>query len=92
MRTSQHCSYDHSEEVVPALQAAKPAVNMGSKIRWADTLDDDDVKEIPMGSTSGPDAKGVKTVIEFKKNDKGEIVKVNTRIKTSKLEKRVYKV
>lgn len=65
---------------------------MASKIRWADTLDDDDVKEIPVGSVTGPDAKGVKTVIEYKKNDKGEIVKVTTRIKTSTIEKRVYKV
>lgn len=65
---------------------------MASKIRWADTLDDDDVKEIPVGSVSGPDAKGVKTVVEYRKNEKGEIVKVTTRIKTSTIEKRVYKV
>lgn len=45
-----------------------------------------------MGSVTGPDAKGVKTVVEYKKNDKGEIVKVTTRIKTSNIEKRVYKV
>lgn len=64
---------------------------MGSKIRWADTLDDDDVQEIPLGSITGPDAKGIKTITEFKKNDKGEIVKVSTRIKTLTLEKRVYK-
>jgi len=54
-------------------------------------LDDDDVKEIPVGSVSGPDAKGVKTVVEYRKNEKGEIVKVTTRIKTSTIEKRVYK-
>ena len=65
---------------------------MASKIRWADTLDDDEEREIPVGSVTGPDAKGVKTVVEYKKNDKGEIVKVTTRIKTSNIEKRVYKV
>jgi Eukaryotic translation initiation factor 3 subunit G len=65
---------------------------MASKIRWADTLDDDEEREIPVGSVTGPDAKGVKTVVEYKKNEKGEIVKVTTRIKTSNIEKRVYKV
>lgn len=65
---------------------------MASKIRWADTLDDDEEREIPVGSVTGPDAKGVKTVVEYKKNDKGEVVKVTTRIKTSVIEKRVYKV
>lgn len=66
-------------------------MNMTSKIRWADTLDDDDAVQIPVGSVTGPDAKGVKTVIEYKKNDKGEIVKVTTRIKTSNIEKKLYK-
>ena len=65
---------------------------MASNIRWADTLDDDEEREIPVGSVTGPDAKGVKTVIEYKKNDKGDVVKVTTRIKTSNIEKRVYKV
>jgi translation initiation factor 3 subunit G len=64
---------------------------MASKIRWADTLDDDEEREIPVGSVTGPDAKGVKTVVEYKKNDRGEVVKVTTRIKTSTIEKRVYK-
>ena len=47
---------------------------------------------MPSGSETGPDARGVKTIIEYKRNEKGDIVKVTTRIKTSRIEKKVYKV
>ena len=67
--------------------------SMTTKIRWGDTLDDDEVVlQMPQGSETGPDVRGVKTVVEYKRNEKGDIVKVTTRIKTSRIEKKVYKV
>ncbi|KAK9827377.1 hypothetical protein WJX81_003907 [Elliptochloris bilobata] len=61
-----------------------------TKIRWGDTLDEDD--SLPSNSISGPDSRGVKTIIEYKRNDKGEAVKVTTKTRVSKVEKKVYKV
>ena len=61
-----------------------------TKIRWGDTLDEDD--SLPANSISGPDSRGVKTFVEYKRNDKGEAVKVTTKTRVSKVEKKVYKV
>jgi translation initiation factor 3 subunit G len=39
-----------------------------TKLRWGDTLDEDDV--LPPTTVSGPDAKGVRTTVEYRKNEK----------------------
>ena len=62
------------------------------KLRWGDTLDDDDLNYLPPTQISGPDARGTKTITEYKKNDKGETVKVTTRIRVVKIEKKQYDV
>ena len=61
-----------------------------NKVRWGDTLDDDD--SLPSNSIIGPDKQGITTHTEYKRNDKGEIVKVVTRIRTSKVERKMYAV
>ena len=65
---------------------------VSSRARWGDTLDDDDVGFLPPTEITGPDAKGVKTVVEYKKNDKGDTVKVTTRVKIVKMDKKQYEV
>ncbi len=66
---------------------------MATKIRWGDTLDDDEVVvQMPQGSVTGPDERGVTTTVEYKRNDKGEIMKITTRVKTSRIQRKVYKV
>lgn len=62
---------------------------MVAKLRWGDTLDDEDTG-IPPSRVLGPDANGVKTVIEYKKNEKGEIIKVSTKTQTSTVTRKVY--
>ncbi len=61
-----------------------------TKIRWGDTLDDDD--SLPPNSIVGPDKQGIKTITDYKKNDKGEIVKTVTKIRVSRVEKKIYAV
>eukprot|EP00798_Chlamydomonas_sp_ICE-L_P006043 gene6043-2654_t len=60
------------------------------KIRWGDTLDDDDT--LPPSSTKGPDDNGVKTVTEYYRNDKGDAFKKTQKLKTYTVEKKVYSV
>ncbi|KAG2423254.1 hypothetical protein HYH02_015355 [Chlamydomonas schloesseri] len=60
------------------------------KLRWGDTLDDEDL--LPPSVTKGPDDNGIKTVIEYFKNEKGDAVKKTTKIKVVTVEKKVYKV
>ena len=62
------------------------------RVRWGDAVDDDDDTVLPPPSVTGPDAKGIKTRVEYKKNAKGETVKVTTRTKVLKVEKKMYKV
>lgn len=62
-----------------------------TKIRWGDSLADED-DSLPSNSISGPDSRGVKTFIEYKRNEKGEAIKVTTKTRVSKVEKKVYKV
>ena len=78
----------------PAAQALKRDTgSMATKIRWGDTLDDDEaVVQMPQGSVTGPDERGVTTTVEYKRNDKGEIMKITTRVKTSRIQRKVYKV
>ncbi|KAK9815263.1 hypothetical protein WJX72_000878 [[Myrmecia] bisecta] len=61
-----------------------------TKMRWGDTLDDDDT--LPPTTVTPPDAKGVKTITEYRKNDNGDIIKSVTRIRVSKVERKIYKV
>ena len=63
-----------------------------TKMRWGDTLDEDIGDVLPPTSVIGPDVKGVRTVTQYKKNDKGETVKTVIKTKFSKVERKVYKV
>ncbi|KAI8474169.1 MAG: eukaryotic translation initiation factor [Monoraphidium minutum] len=64
-----------------------------AKIRWADTLDEEEFGEIlPPTTTKGPDAHGVRTVTEYFRNDKGDAIKKVTKTKVVQVEKKVYKV
>eukprot|EP00873_Tetraselmis_striata_P020252 jgi/Tetstr1/440516/TSEL_028839.t1 len=63
---------------------------MAGKMRWGDSLDDDD-DSLPPTQVIGPDKNGTKTVVEYYKNDKGESVKKTTKIKVVKVEKKIYK-
>eukprot|EP01025_Chloroclados_australasicus_P068675 TRINITY_DN955_c0_g1_i4.p1 TRINITY_DN955_c0_g1~~TRINITY_DN955_c0_g1_i4.p1 ORF type:complete len:306 (-),score=30.97 TRINITY_DN955_c0_g1_i4:448-1320(-) len=68
----------------------KSIVSM-SRMRWGDTLDDEEEELIPEGEVRGPDKDGVKTVIDYYKNNKGQIIKRTRRIRVIKVEKTVYK-
>ena len=68
------------------------AASMAGKMRWGDTLDEDTSDVLPERSVTGPDAKGYKTVTEYKKNDKGETVRMVTKTRLSKVEKKLYAV
>jgi hypothetical protein len=61
-----------------------------TKIRWGDTLDEDD--SLPPNTIVGPDKQGIKTITEYKKNERGEIVKSVTKIRVSRVEKKIYAV
>mmetsp|Transcript_13018 Transcript_13018/g.23150 ORF Transcript_13018/g.23150 Transcript_13018/m.23150 type:complete len:264 (-) Transcript_13018:422-1213(-) len=61
-----------------------------ARLRWGDTLDDDDI--LPPSQTEGPDEHGVKKIIEYVKNDKGDTIKRVTRVKIATIEKKVYEV
>ena len=75
----------------PACAWPRPAaMATTTRIRWGDTLDEDDA--LPPPSVSGPDNKGVKTITDYKKNDKGETVKLTTKVRLSRVERKVYEV
>lgn len=61
-----------------------------SKIRWGDTLDDEEA--LPPTTVKGPDSHGIKIITEYYKNDKGEAIKKLTKVKVVNVEKKVYKV
>lgn len=63
---------------------------VGTKNRWGDLLEEEE--ELPAPTTSGPDAKGLVTKVEYFRNDKGEVMKRTTKTRTVKIEKRVYQV
>ncbi len=71
------------------LQLASMAATK-SRQNWGDLLEDEE--ELPQPTTSGPDAKGVITKVEYIRNDKGEVVKRTTKTRVIKIEKKVYKV
>lgn len=60
------------------------------KIRWGDTLDEDD--SLPTNTVVGPDKQGIKTITIYKKNDKGETVKMVTKTRVSRVERKIYEV
>jgi translation initiation factor 3 subunit G len=63
--------------------------------RWGDTLDDDEVSGTVTGALPPNQVTqqgNVKTVVEYYRNDKGEIIKKTTRSKVVNVEKKVYKV
>lgn len=60
------------------------------KLRWGDTLDDEDL--LPPSVVKGPDDNGMKMIIDYYKNEKGDVMKKTTKIKVVTVEKKVYKV
>ena len=63
-----------------------------TKMRWGDSLDEDMGDDLPADSVVGPDAKGVKIVTQYRKNDKGDTVKTVIKTKFTKVERKVYQV
>jgi translation initiation factor 3 subunit G len=61
-----------------------------TRVRWGDV--DDDEEALPPPSCSGPDARGIKTAVEYRRNERGETVKVTTKTRVSKVERKVYTV
>ena len=69
---------------------------MMMKQRWGDVLDEEEIGQyvtpLPVPTETGPDFRGVKTFVSWKRNDKGELVKMTTRVRVAKIEKKTYKV
>lgn len=65
-----------------------PAIS--TRPRWGDQIDEDDL--LPPPVTKGPDEHGIKTVIEYYRNDKGEAVKKTSKLKVVTVERKVYSV
>ncbi len=61
-----------------------------SRLRWGDTLDEDDV--LPPSTLRGPDEHGHKWITEYYRNDKGDSFKRTQKIKVLTVDKKVYKV
>lgn len=59
-------------------------------MKWGDAEDEDDT--LPPRSETGPDAKGIKTIIDYKKNEKGEVVKMISRTRVTTVKRTVYEV
>lgn len=64
---------------------------MSTKMRWGDSLDDDD-DTLPPSEVIGPDKNGVKQIIDYSKNETGETIKTTTKVKIIKVEKKIYQV
>jgi len=79
------------------MAAHDPLLQTGSKARWGeinDDLDDFDAdinQEITTESVNLPDGSMLKTVVEFKTNEKGQTVKVIKKIKVRKIKVKVNK-
>ena len=59
------------------------------RIRWGDSLDDDDA--LPPRSET-VDSDGLKTVVEYRKTENGKTIKTTTKTRTIVEEKKIYKV
>ncbi|KAL5709466.1 hypothetical protein ACHQM5_020150 [Ranunculus cassubicifolius] len=55
--------------------------------QWADIGEDDNGEDLPPSLTIGPDENGIKKIVEFKVNDKGQMVRVTTTTKLQKVAK-----
>eukprot|EP00899_Mesostigma_viride_P024704 jgi/Mesvir1/5418/Mv15481-RA.1 len=76
---------------------------MGSKLRWGDSADIEDEEEagfayhdsfdgdVPAPMIIGPDEKGIKIVIEFRKNDDGILIKTTKKLRVKKQNKKMSK-
>ena len=51
--------------------------------------DDDDQSVLPPRTETGPNADGIKTIVEWKRNNSGKRVRVTKRIKVSKVEVKI---
>lgn len=60
---------------------------VSTKNRWGDLLEEEE--ELPPTTTSGPDAKGIITKVEYYRNDKGDVMKRTTKTRTIKIERKV---
>jgi len=58
--------------------------------RWGD--EDSDDEGLPPRQETMPDEDGIKTIIEYHKNERGETMKTVTRVKMVKEQTRVYQV
>merc|ERR1711920_762371 len=69
-------------------------VGFESKMRWGDSLDEEDEQEeaLPPPSVAGPDEHGIKTITEYHRNEKGQAVVVTTKVKVAKMQKKVYAI
>jgi translation initiation factor 3 subunit G len=60
------------------------------RVRWGDEPEDDD--SLPPSVSKGPDENGIKTLIDYYKSEKGDVMKKTTKIKVVTMEKKGYKV
>lgn len=60
------------------------------KMKWGDAEDEEDA--LPLRTETGPDAKGVKTIIDYKKNEKGQAVKMVSKTRITTVKRTVYAV
>ncbi len=59
-------------------------------MRWGDADEDETIASLPAPSVQQHG--NIKTVVEYRKTDKGDIVKHTTKYKVVTVEKKVYKV
>lgn len=67
----------------------KNVTMLQTKNRWGDLLEEEE--PVPPPTSSGPDAKGIVTRVEYFRNDKGDLMKRTTKSRVVKIEKKVYK-
>lgn len=81
-----------SPPLAPVPQPVTLALSMAERIRkrWGD--EDSDDEGLPPRQEFGPDEDGNRTVVEFHKNERGDVVKTTTRVRMVKEEKRIYQV
>ena len=70
-------------------KTAKMTAIIATKNRWGDLLEDEE--PVPPSTTSGPDAKGIVTKVEYFRNEKGDLIKRTTKTRSVKIERRAYR-
>lgn len=63
---------------------------MSTRPRWGDELDEEEL--LPPNTESGPDENGIKTIVEYYRNDKGDAMKRTTKVKVVSVQQKVYKI